>query len=116
MEISIDLSALKRFARKVEQTRREQPDEINVALTKAGLLVEREAKMLTPVRTGRLRASISVYTPLNVRDAVAIGPHTNYAVYVHRRIPFMTAGFYTAKGRIETILSQAVSHSLKKML
>lgn len=59
------------------------------AFTKIGLLIERHSKILTPVRTGRLRASIfSVVGQLRV----TVATNTEYAVYVHNRVPFLTAG------------------------
>lgn len=77
-------------------------------LEKFAYSVEREAKKVTPVDTGRLRASISTDVgPLMAR----IAPHTNYALFVHeghrsrggssfvRPRPFLTTGFEVARLR-----------------
>lgn len=60
--------------------------------------VERYAKQLTPVRTGRLRASIFTSPQLAGLRAV-VSTNTNYAIYVHdgtkyikTKRPFMTMG------------------------
>ncbi len=54
-------------------------------------LVERESKKVTPVDTGRLRASIGV----SLRPMSAtIAPHTSYAIYVHEGTRYMRARPY----------------------
>ncbi len=72
-------------------------------------LIERESKKVTPVDTGRLRASIGV----SLRPASAtIRPHTNYATYVHegtkylRARPFMLWGAQNATEGFEQRLSK----------
>ncbi len=51
-------------------------------------LVERESKKVTPVDTGRLRASIGV----SLRPfSATIRPRTNYAVFVHEGTKYMRA-------------------------
>lgn len=50
--------------------------------------VEREAKQVTPVDTGRLRASI--FTSIGNLEA-RIQPNTNYAIFVHEGTRYMTA-------------------------
>jgi HK97 gp10 family phage protein len=79
-------------------------------------LVEREAKQVTPVDTGRLRASIRVLPIIRPLEAI-IQPHTEYAIYVHegtrymRGRPFMYWGAKSAAEGFETRLSkQLESH------
>lgn len=114
MIISFNTQSLENFAKILQRVEARAPEKINEALTKAGYLVERESKKLTPVLTGRLRSSITVETLLELRKEkhIAIGPHTEYAEYVHRRTPYMTAGYYTAKDRIEKIFGEIVSKEL----
>lgn len=62
---------------------------VDRAFLKIGLLIERHAKFLTPVKTGRLRASI--FTVVG-RLQATVATNTDYAVYVHNQVPFLTAG------------------------
>ena len=86
---------------------------IAVALKKAALLVERESKFVTPVDTGRLRASI--FSTIYETSAV-VQPKTDYAIHVHRRKPFMKEGLDKARPRIEKIFRGAVHLSISKAL
>lgn len=71
------------------------------AIERFSFVIERESKKVTPVDTGRLRASI-VTDIGNLRAKIA--PHTNYAGFVHegtrymRARPFMMWGVEAAKG------------------
>lgn len=114
MIISFNTDSLEAFAGIMKRVEEKSPEIIDNALMKAGFLVEREAKKLTPVKTGRLRASIAVESLIALRKEkhVAISPHTDYADYVHRRVPFMTAGYYTAKGRIDELFADIVVKEL----
>lgn len=58
-------------------------------------MVERGAKMQSPVDTGRLRASIATDIG-NLRATVA--PHTNYALFVHEGTKYMAARPFLAWG------------------
>ena len=74
-------------------------------LEKFSFEIEAQSKKVTPVDTGRLRSSIST----NIKKLSAIvGPHTDYALYVHQGHrtrgggyvmgrPFMKTGFEVAK-------------------
>lgn len=114
MIISFNTQSLENFAAILKRVEEKAPEKIDQALMKAGYLVERESKKLTPVRTGRLRASITTESLLELRKEkhIVISPHTDYADYVHRRIPYMTAGYYTAKERIERLFNDLVIKEL----
>lgn len=98
------------------------PDIMNKSLTdglrKAALLVERYSKQVTPVDTGRLRASI--FTDIQPLIAT-IQPKTDYAIYVHEGTryitgrPFMKQGVEMAKDEIERVVNDEVSQGLKKV-
>jgi len=66
-------------------------------INQLAMSVERYAKQLTPVDTGRLRASINTQPQLGGISAV-VSTNTDYAIYVHdgtrymRARPFMTMG------------------------
>ena len=64
-------------------------------IEKAGYLVERESKMVTPIDTGRLRASIM--TEIGAYSAI-IAPHTDYAFFVHEGTRFMSARPFMKQG------------------
>jgi len=89
------------------------------ALKKAAFIVEGEAKKVTPVDTGRLRASI--YTTVKSMSAI-VQPKTNYALYVHqgtRRMtarPFMKEGMERSQSRIERIFGKSVKTSILKVI
>lgn len=94
---------------------------LRVALTTASLSVERESKKVTPVRTGRLRASImtsaqSAYIGALTGGWSMVKPHVNYAYYVHEgkgtnarkgRRPFMEIGARNAEPKLERQLGFA---------
>ena len=87
------------------------------AVKKSAFLIEAESKPVTPVDTGRLRASISSQImPLTA----TIAPHTDYAIYVHegtykmRERPFMGWGTEKAKPHIERFFEQAVKTAILK--
>lgn len=65
--------------------------ELNIAIKKSAILIQRESMRNTPVKTGRLRAS---HTSLfeNLRGVVQ--PNTNYALYVHDGTKYMASRPY----------------------
>jgi HK97 gp10 family phage protein len=68
---------------------------LQVAIKTMAFLVEREAKQVTPVDTGRLRASIGVDLG-NLQARIA--PNTDYAGFVHEGTKFMHARPYMKWG------------------
>lgn len=88
---------------------------IDRILKKAGALIEREAKIVTPVDTGRLRASIHT---VNEHLRSEVGTNVKYAVYVHEGTqymaprPFMLAGVENAKSDIEDITNSEIERAL----
>lgn len=88
------------------------------ALKKSVFNVERESKQVTPVDTGRLRASI--YTKLG-RYRATVSPNTHYAYTVHEglgsnkhkgRRPYMETGARTSEKKIEKYFEEAVQKTL----
>lgn len=96
-------------------------------IKRAAFLIERYSKQYTPVDTGRLRASIytslggdtffkggkAVGSLLEPTQSIYVTTATNYAVYVHRRIPFMTAGLYEASGEIRGTFEAEIEQALE---
>lgn len=91
---------------------------LGAILKKSSFLVERESKKLTPVDTGRLRASI--FTTILPFKAI-VQPKTNYAIFVHegtkfmRGRPFMQQGLDKAKSQIDRIINKEINQVLKKI-
>ena len=92
---------------------------IQEKIKELAFLVERESKKVTPVDTGRLRASIGV--SLRPMEAV-VAPHTDYAIYVHkgtrymRARPYMFWGAETAvKGFEQRLSKELESHIQRKI-
>lgn len=70
---------------------------IKVALTKIGLIVERDAKLKTPVDTGRLRNSFTNEVKMDEK-AVYIGSNVEYAPYIEFGHRFGTShSFYEGR-------------------
>lgn len=89
---------------------------VAVAIKKSAFLVEREAKLESPVDTGRLRASI--YTDITPTQAT-ISPYVNYAVFVHegtryiRSNPFLNRASKNAEPTIQDIFDQEISNAIE---
>ena len=80
---------------------------LRTALTKSGLVVETEAKKVTPVRTGTLRRSITHRVdPAAIPKFAEVGTNLHYARYVHdgtrymKGRPFLTQGAKAAMGGV----------------
>ena len=97
-----------------------KPTLINSALKrvirKSALLVERHAKMRSPVDTGRLRSSIR--TMINELTAT-VNPTVDYAIFVHdgtsrmKGRPFMKWGVEDAKDKIQTVFEREIKGALR---
>ena len=79
--------------------------------------VEGEAKMVTPVDTGRLRASIRVLPSLRTLEAT-IAPHTEYATYVHEGTRYMRGRPYMYWGAKKAVvgLDDRLSKGLESLI
>jgi len=91
------------------------------ALEEVGLLIEERTREVTPVDTGRLKASIGHFdssflvkpndeaSPADAywvleRDSVTVGTRVPYAHFVHDRVPFLDIGANQARGELDGIL------------
>lgn len=97
----------------------EAPEKVARALQdtiqKASYLVERGAKINSPVDTGRLRSSIATeLIPLQA----TIQPHVNYAMFVHNGTKFLQARpfLYDAGREVERLVSGILNDELEKVL
>jgi len=125
MQIKVEIRGLKRLQASWAGLPAKIQKMTNDALMRSGYLVEREAKLRTPVATGRLRDSISVSSSLALRTKphVVISPHTEYAIYVHERKArhaigdwkFMQRGYNAAKERIREEMQKLLTNLTKEM-
>lgn len=122
MQITINVAAGKNIA----EAFRSFPELVAPFLRKASMesafLVERYAKLVTPVDTGRLRSSIA--TSLGIRDrgiTSIVQTNVKYAIYVHegtkflRSRPFMRQGVDRAKPEMTTFYQKAVTSAMQKV-
>lgn len=84
---------------------------IGTIIKKSALTVERFTKMYSPVRTGRLRASIMTTEIATLYATVQ--PTVYYAPYVNARVPFMFAGRQDSLPEIEQITKDEVQNAIK---
>ncbi len=84
-------------------------------------LVEAGSKRVTPVKTGRLRASI--YTTLGDMGMKAtVQPNTNYAIYVHegtkymRGRPFMYWGALSAVTGLDAEVARDLEQDIQRKI
>lgn len=93
------------------------PGAINKALEKAAHLVEREAKILAPVLTGRLRSSIFVLKG----HVISIQPNVIYGHWASKRAKepgrreYMFKGAKKASDAIDAVISNEVDKVLRKI-
>jgi phage gpG-like protein len=108
MEIKVEVLEGKELAEKFKKGSKEAQDKIDKALLKAGLLVERTAKIYqTPhVDTGRLRASIATrLIPMNAE----VGSKVEYAPYHEKQYPFLKPALEDKEIEIKTILHKGLT-------
>lgn len=91
---------------------------IRRSLKRIGLIVERESKKVTPVKSGTLKRSIT--SVMIGDDSVAIGTSVKYGLYVHEGTrkadgssrmpgrPFLTWGIENGSQRIQDELDRAI--------
>ena len=81
---------------------------LRTALPRSGLVVETEAKKVTPVKTGTLRRSITHRVdPSPIPKFAEVGTNLSYARHVHARKPFLTTGAKAAMGAIQAAMQAA---------
>ena len=103
MKIKTEIIKGKELAEKFKQAGKEIADKIDKALYKAGLLVERSAKQIVPVDTGRLRASISTRV---IPGNAEVGTRVEYARFVE---------FGTEKQKAQPYLKPALENNREQI-
>lgn len=109
----IDLSEVNRLSADLRAAPLKAAGKARVAMTKATLDIERDAKTLAPVDTGNLRSSISheISGGGDVIESV-IGPTAYYGIFVELGTarmapqPFMSPAFDRNASAIEQVFGQ----------
>lgn len=108
--ITIDATSLQKAKKSLDKKGKNVAGVIQTILSKSVLIVERYGKLYSPVRTGRMRASI---TPISITEmSAAVGPQVEYAKYVHRRIPFMFAARQDAEPEVQKVARDEIKKAL----
>lgn len=122
--IKVNVKNLKKLQKAFRKAPKKTVSETNDAIMKSIFTIETESKEETPVLTGRLRASIGGGTfqggsypegeGIRFKSLYgAIGPTTDYAIYVHRRKPFMELGIRASMSDINKFFQQAADNVVK---
>ena len=86
------------------------------------LLIERGAKMFSPVRTGRMRSSIGIN--MRIADAglsATVAPNVEYAFFVHEGTrymkgrPFMEWGLNAYRREGEQLINNKINDAINKL-
>ena len=109
MIIKAEVIKGKELAEKFREAGKEVQDKIDKALWKAGHLVERSAKILVHVDTGRCRASI---TTRLVPSNAEVGTITEYARPLEKRYPFLKPALKNNEMEIKVILHKGLSEAM----
>jgi len=122
VQIKVDIKNLEAIRRGLQKFPETIVPKLKEAVTKSAFLVEREAKMLAPVDTGRLRSSINTsygIGPLGIGAKVATD--VEYAIYVHegtsrmRARPFMKQAAEMSVPQIEKFFENAVETAISRI-
>ena len=107
--VKIEIIRGKELAEKFKKSGKQIQDKIDKALYKAGLLVERGAKLLVHVDTGRCRASITT----RLTDANAeVGTIVEYAPRLEKLYPFLKPSLVNQAVEIKRILHKGLTDAM----
>ena len=108
--VKIEVIKGKELAEKFKKTGKKVQDKIDKALYKGGLIVERSAKLMVRVDTGRCRASIT--TRLVYANA-EVGTIVEYAPDLEDRYPFLTPALKNNEAEIKRILHKGLTDAMR---
>lgn len=118
MEISIKINNLPQIMSALRKSPYLMARNLNKAITYSIAKVQQKSVPLTPVKTGRLRASYHTY----FRNLYGmISPETDYAIYVHegtrfmRARPFLAEGISESNKDIQNYFEKAVEDTLNQI-
>ncbi len=111
MKIDIEIQNYKQVSDRFKQRSKNLKGAIQSIVSKVTLTVERFGKYYSPVKTGRMRASI---IPVEINQlSASVGPQVTYAPYVHRRIPFMYSAKIEAEKQVDDIVKTEIRKAIK---
>lgn len=117
MTIQIKVTGDKEIMKKLEELANLGDDAIKDAVLKGAIHVEGEAKERTPVKTGRLRASITheVFSSgadhegrIGPGNDVEYGIHVEFGTVNQRAQPYLRPGLQESRDKILDILKNAI--------
>jgi HK97 gp10 family phage protein len=104
MKIDITIKGLDEIKKQIQYLEKHAPDELKVATTQSAIYVERQAKHLCPVRTGRLRASITHEILSEGKKHMSkVGTDVHYAPHVEFGTVKASAQPYLVPALLESI-------------
>lgn len=119
MELSIKIENINEIKKFLESRPARIKGELNKAVKKTVLSVERQTKINSPVDTGLMRASVNSRTyGRELAGEVIAG--VEYAIYVHggtykmRGRPFMAMAVKTMESDIQKFFKDAVKNAIEK--
>jgi len=122
IQIKIEVKNLQEIRRAFQQFPEKIIPELKTAVIKSALMVEREAKILAPVDTGRLRSSINTSYGIGTLGIGArVATDVEYAIYVHegtrrmRARPFMAQAVSASESMIQDFFNRAVEVAVSKI-
>lgn len=111
MKIEIDAKELNKVKGNFETRSKRIKTAVSRILRMATLTVEKKGKEFSPVKTGRMRASI-ITTEITEKTA-SVQPTVFYAPFVHKRIPFMWAAREDAVPEIQRFVDKEIKTAIK---
>lgn len=118
--IEVKIKNIKKLQNAFRKAPKKTVSETNDAIMKSIYTIEGESKQVTPVLTGRLRASISKNIFFSSLYG-SVGPKTDYAIYVHGDPddlksgdrPFMKWGIEASMSDINRFFQKAADNVTK---
>ena len=107
--VRIEVMKGKELAERFKRAGRTIQGKIDKALYKGGLVVERAAKQLVHVDTGRCRASI---TTRLVPSNAEVGTIVEYAPRLEKLYPFLKPALVNSKAEVKRILHKGLTDSM----
>lgn len=124
-QISIKITGLSQLIRSFKQAPKILDEEITTALNQSIMLIQRNVRLRTPVKTGRLRTSIGgSYGWKWIRQRIAsIGTNVKYAFWVEVRsarhdvgmVHYFQKGVEASMGGISKFFEKAMERFAKKI-
>lgn len=118
--MTVKLDGFEEFEMWLDDVPESVEDIVHDSLLKSAMNVERKAKSLTPVDTGRLRGSINTddktagkHIEIEVGTDVEYAEPVEFGTYKSSAQPFLNPAFNSEKEKILSDLNKAISRGLK---